>query len=161
MGDVKRWVNAGGLWDPGGSITRVGVAQKDPNAGGTVGKMEASQINKPITIHNTLDPGGNQRQSTTGVQGSADPLLGKPTVLTPGNPNAPGSIFNMGNGQLQPLNRLLGVPQNSVSTNGLQQPYQPQQPQMQQPIGGFNPQGGTPNFGLQGGGMQQAPGGPN
>jgi len=141
MGDVKRWVNAGGLWDPAGSITRVGVAQRNPNAGGKIGQLEAQQQNKAINIHNTLDPGGIQREQTTGVKGSSDPLTGKPTVLTAGNPNAPGSIFNMGNGQLQPLNSSLGVPTNGVSTNGLQQPQ-----------GYFNPQGGTPNFGMQGSG---------
>lgn len=94
MGDVKKWVNAGGLWDPAGSANRVAVQNSSHPIGGSVGKWEDQQQNKSINLHNTLDPGGGLRESTTGIKGSANPL-GPAQPAAPFNPNGPGSIFNM------------------------------------------------------------------
>lgn len=91
MGSVKKWVNAGGLMDPAGSMERV---KTTPYIGGTFGKEYNKKLNDPITLHNMMDPGGGLREDTTHVKGSANPL-GPPQPATPFDPKAPGSIFNM------------------------------------------------------------------
>jgi len=117
--------------------------------GGQVGPALAKHNNTQDNIRGTMDPGQ---------------LFGPNATVAPGpNPNAPGSIMNFGGagtGQRMPFNPSAGVPMNGVSTNGLQ----PSQGMPQQPIGAFNPQGGTPNFGMQNGQNNQAAGmqsGPN
>lgn len=97
MGDVKKWVNAGGLWDPAGSANRVAVQNSSHPIGGTVGNLETSQQNKGITLHNTLDPGGVQRQNTNTsgfsrqYKNSLDPFG---TLHNTGHPNTLGNVVN-------------------------------------------------------------------
>ncbi len=103
----------------------------------------------------------NNTQDNTRAQLDPGQLFGANATVAPGpNPNAPGSIMNMGgvggNGMARPFNPNLGIPVNGVSTNGLQQPQM-----MPQPQGYFNPQGGTPNFGMQNGPVNNAQQGPN
>lgn len=144
-----------------GSIVSTFKDMVDPaNLEHNKGQSFANPTSVLKQAHAVLDPAGAltgnliQKHNNTqnNVRGTFDPAqwFGPNATQAPGpNPYAPGSIMNLRGGHPgigQGMNQN-GAPSNGISTNGLQ-PAQAQSQSIGQPVNAFNPQGGTPNFGI-------------